>query len=251
MDQPEPRRPIKELEELRKAKTELTTRVASIESANKALDAERQRLKASVESLQGENSGLAAQLRTLQQANKNLQAAFASVQTEGVKVKAERDALLLKGRQLETENKGLASAFEELRKRAPPSDQAVVLDRQLKVAVEEREALKDRVLKLFNENQGLQATIDDLRKTGATLRMEDVGGTLRSALDSIYKEVGSPTTLRPGYAVDKFEIELKSGLDARDGLKFVQPLAAELKPESLSTVRISLKSKPTIKITEE
>lgn len=111
---------------------------------------------------------------------------------------------------------------------------------------------KAKIEQLLNEKQELAKRIDELQKAKAEVQVEDVVSILRGTLRSLQREIKAPEELGEiGYFVDKFEVEMKSGLDFREGIRLVQPAATELKPESLSTVRISLKAKPTLKIAEE
>ncbi|MBE0516488.1 MAG: hypothetical protein IBX41_03720 [Methanophagales archaeon] len=113
-------------------------------------------------------------------------------------------------------------------------------------------ASKENIERLINEKQELTKRIEGLERATIEVKVEDLASAFKKTLKSIQRDVKEPE--KPGemgYFVDKFEVEMKSGLDLREGIKLVQPTAAELKPESLSTVRISLKSRPTLRIAEE
>lgn len=153
------------------------------------------------------------------------------------------------------------------------SDLAIQLDEFKKVKTTEIESLKSELnatklektvfqtqineykLKLeeaLNDKQNLVNKIEELKKAGPSVKIEDMADVFKKTLASLQRGVKEPEKPgEAGYIIDKFEVEMKSGLDMREGMKLVQPTAAELKPEGLSTVRISFKARPTLKIAEE
>lgn len=115
-------------------------------------------------------------------------------------------------------------------------------------------ACKSAIEKFQNDKVQLLRQIDDFKKSSApAIKVDDLTTTFKETLKSMQRETGKAEKPgETGYIIDKFEVEMKAGLDLRDGgIKLVQPAAAELKPESLSTVRVSFKAKPKIKIAEE
>lgn len=113
---------------------------------------------------------------------------------------------------------------------------------------------KSAIEQFQNDKQQLFRQIDDFKKSSPpAIKVDDLTTTFKETLRNMQRETGKAEKPgEAGYIIDKFEVEMKAGLDLRDGgIKLVQPAAAELKPESLSTVRVSFKAKPKIKIAEE
>lgn len=117
------------------------------------------------------------------------------------------------------------------------------------------DALKASVTSLSNEKQELLGRIERIQKEQPSLKIEDMAGVLRSSLESLQAEMKKPSEAKVEalkYVVDKFEVEVKSGLELKEGsLRFVQPRGMELTPESLSTVRISLKATPRMRVAKD
>jgi chromosome segregation ATPase len=119
-------------------------------------------------------------------------------------------------------------------------------NKELEECNKELEECKRTIAQLINEKQDLSENLENFEKCRQT-KVKDVANVFKTTLQSLQSKVPEePGEL--GYIVDKFEVELKSGLILEDGITLVQPIAAELKPESLSTVRISFK--PKLKITQ-
>jgi len=142
-------------------------------------------------------------------------------------------------KRLEAERKNLLTRIKALEK-----DKAKLLS--------QLNSSKATIERLMNEKQKLAKHVEELEKGAPKVGVEEVAGSLKNALQVLQRELRRPKG--PGemeYFVDKFEVEIKSGLDLKSGVKLVQPAPAELKPESLSTVRISFRPKPKLKIAEE
>ena len=155
-----------------------------------------------------------------------------------------------------------ASEEVELRKRITQLKREVsALEKEkasLEVEVKEfRSELGDHKLSLqtvLNERINLEKQIEDMKKERPSISVEDFASSLGKTLSSVQTEVGRlKKTDETGYVVDKFEVELKTGLDLSkiEGIKLVQPSIAELKPEGLSTIRLSFKAKPKFKVVQE
>ena len=112
-------------------------------------------------------------------------------------------------------------------------------------------SLKEDITKLINEKQNLNEQLSGLKKERPSIKINDVALMITNSLQSIEDKLLQSKKDGYSYFVDKFEIEMKSGIDATDGLSLVQPTIKELTPESLSTVRMSLKSRPKITIASE
>jgi len=158
----------------------------------------------------------------------------------------ERDALVVERDQLRIQVNTLNQEKDELGARISTVEQDKA---ELRMQLE---ANKANIAQLINEKQELATRVDELEKAIFEVKVEDVATVFKTTLKSLQREVGEPEEPGElGYMVDKFEVELKSGLALKDGIKLVQPTAAELKPEGLSTIRMSFKAKPRLKITEE
>jgi predicted nuclease with TOPRIM domain len=120
--------------------------------------------------------------------------------------------------------------------------------KKLEECNKELEECKRTIAQLINEKQDLSENLENFEKCRQT-KVKDVANVFKTTLQSLSLQSKVPEEPGElGYIVDKFEVELKSGLILEDGITLVQPIAAELKPESLSTVRISFK--PKLKITQ-
>jgi hypothetical protein len=139
----------------------------------------------------------------------------------------------------------------------------------LELTLKELQNNKDALARLFDEKIKLQKEVEGSKKEKPSMTFEDLSKNLKLALSSVQETVASrvpsgSTTFAPAnteeeinlpqtgdYVVDKFEVELKSGIDLKEGIRLVQPDINNLTPESLSTVRISLKAKPIFKVIGE
>ena len=214
----------KELGTIKAERTNLLNKVSAAEKDKAELHVQLKSHKANVERLEKEKAALNTRIKTLEKAAPPT-VEISAIQKELGTIKAERANLLSRVNLLERDK--------------------IDLDTQLK-------ASKTNIEQLINEKQDMTRLVDELKKATPTVKVEDIASVFKKTLRSIQREVKEPE--KPGemgYIVDKFEVEMKSGLDLKEGIKLVQPTAAELKPESLSTIRISFKAKPKLKIAEE
>lgn len=214
----------KELGTIKAERTNLLNKVSAAEKDKAELHVQLKSYKANVERLEKEKATLNTRIKTLEKAAPPT-VEISAIQKELGIIKAERANLLSRVNLLERDK--------------------IDLDTQLK-------ASKTNIEQLINEKQDMTRLVDEFKKATPTVKVEDLASVFKKTLRSIQREVKEPE--KPGemgYIVDKFEVEMKSGLDLKEGIKLVQPTAVELKPESLSTIRISFKAKPKIKIAEE
>lgn len=182
----------------------------------------------------------------------NLSTQLTGLQAEKAKLKADIT-------NLQNEKIALYNNLETLKSAAPSSAKAEVLEKELNAVKLEKTVFqtqineyKQKLEEVLNDKQNLVNKIEELKKAGPSVKIEDMADVFKKTLASLQRGVKEPEKPgEAGYIIDKFEVEMKSGLDMREGMKLVQPAAAELKPEGLSTVRISFKARPTLKIAEE
>lgn len=150
------------------------------------------------------------------------------------------------------------------------------LSRRLESVIKERDSLLKERDGLRQEVEGRVAELETLRSEKATfqarlaeeiskrveleeririatvkeIKVEELSSHLTSTLRGIQEDLDKEKKgLR--YYVDRLDVEVKAGLGWEEGLKLIQPKIDELKPESLSTVSISFKSSPRLKIAKE
>jgi len=214
----------KERDTIKAERTNLLNKISAAEKDKAELHVQLKSHKANVERLEKDKATLNTRIKTLEKAAPPT-VEISVIQKELSTIKAERTNLLSRVNLLERDK--------------------IDLDTQLK-------ASKTNIEQLINEKQDLIRLVDGLKKATPAVKVEDVASVFKKTLLSLQREVKKPE--KPGemgYIVDKFEVEMKSGLDLKEGIKLVQPTAVELKPESLSTIRISFKAKPKLKIAEE
>jgi len=153
------------------------------------------------------------------------------------------------------------------------SEERISLEREISTLESEKISLEEQINKYkkdlenyraeientVNERMKLEKQIDDIKKQRPSIEFEDLANNLKRALASVQTTVTrkhgpeEAVEMPAGseYIVDKFEVEIKSGIDLSQGVKLVQPAINELTPEALSTVRISFKSKPEFEIVKE
>lgn len=133
----------------------------------------------------------------------------------------------------------------------------------------ERDNFKSQIKSKDAELEGLKADLERLQPslaeeinrrmeleerlrvvTAKEIKVEELSSHFVGVLKEIQKELDKEEKgLR--YYVDKLEVEVRAGLRWEEGLKLVQPKIEELKPESLSTLKISFKSAPRLRIARE
>jgi chromosome segregation ATPase len=214
----------KELDTIKAERTDLLRTVTTLEKDNAELRVQLKSHKANVERLEKDKTALNTRIKTMEKAAPPT-AEIHALQKELDTIKAERTNLLRTITTLEKDKAELRVQFE---------------------------ASKANIERLINRNQVLTKRVDELEKATPEVKVEDVASIFKNTLQSIQREMKEPEKAGElGYIVDKFEVEMKSGLNLKEGIRLVQPTAAELKPESLSTVKISFKAKPKLKIAEE
>jgi chromosome segregation ATPase len=121
-------------------------------------------------------------------------------------------------------------------------------EEELMTRTSEIESLKTCLTEEINSRMELEerlraATIKEIKVDDLSSHFTD---TLRGIQRDLDKEEKG---LR--YYVDRLDVEVKAGMGWEEGLKLIQPKMEELKPENLSTLKISFKSSPRLKIAKE
>ncbi len=105
---------------------------------------------------------------------------------------------------------------------------------------------------LTQKNLELTKALEDARQARPALPVEDLARQLRTSLENLNEEVTKKAQEgRPPVMIDNLEVEIKGGVDFTDGVRLTQIPGQELKPESVSTIRFTLKPLTTIKIVDE
>jgi predicted nuclease with TOPRIM domain len=126
-----------------------------------------------------------------------------------------------------------------------------IIEEKQKKLEESNSMLNANMINLLNEKRTLEEQIENLKKKSPSISIEDMTQSISKALKSTSETLSKDVTSKTEYYVEKFEVELKSGLDVTEGLKIIQPLHGQLTPESLSTVKFTLNSRPKLTIAKE
>lgn len=149
----------------------------------------------------------------------------------------------------------LETASKKLQETETEKNNLAIENNKLKVDFNalqvQQNLLKKQTEELLNKNRALEEKLEKLGKESPSIQIEEIGNSLNNSLKVLEKKLGTAEKDGTSYFVDKFEIELKSGLDLSGGLKIVQPKITDMTAEGLSTLRISMKSKPKLTIAKE
>lgn len=110
---------------------------------------------------------------------------------------------------------------------------------------------KENMAKLVNEKQQVQDQLDALKQEKPSIKIDELAGILNKSLKSVEENLSAAKNEGRSYFIDTFQLEIKSGIEMADGLTLVQPVGTQLTPESLSTVKLSLKARPQVTIASE
>lgn len=137
----------------------------------------------------------------------------------------------------------LGSANTELSKQATTAAQNLALrDAELV-------GLRKELATQAERNQGLAAELEKMKTQTAAIGIQDLVGQVKLGVDRINTEVLAKRT--PGMLVDGVEVEVRGGLDVRDGLKITQLPAAALAEHNVSVLRFNLRPSSPLKIVDE
>lgn len=112
--------------------------------------------------------------------------------------------------------------------------------------------LQSEVATLVQKNIDLEKALDDIKKVRPKMKVEDVARQLSKELETLRSEAQQKSTEgTPSVMVDQIEVEIKGGIDLKDGVHLTQLLAQEVSPQTVSTVKFVLRPMPVIKIVDE
>jgi DNA repair exonuclease SbcCD ATPase subunit len=111
-------------------------------------------------------------------------------------------------------------------------------------------AAESHLGELLAKNTALQKQLDAVSQSRPRIGVADLLQQFRNNLDGINKAVTEGREKR-GVVVDQMEVEVKGGLELKEGIQLTQLLPQEVTPASVSTIRFSLRPTSTIKIVEE
>lgn len=130
-----------------------------------------------------------------------------------------------------------------------PARGETVLQRELEAKLL---ATQSKLADLSVRNAELQKQLDANSQSRPRIGVEKLLEQFRNNLDGINKAATEAKTgENRGVIVEQMEVEVKGGLDLQGGIQLTQLLPQEVTPESVSTVRFSLRPVSTIKIVEE
>jgi uncharacterized FAD-dependent dehydrogenase len=111
---------------------------------------------------------------------------------------------------------------------------------------------QSKLADLSLKNAELQKQLDTVSQSRPHIGVDKLLEQFRNNLDAINK-VGTEarTGGKRSVVVEQMEVEVKGGLDLQGGIQLTQLLPQEVTPESVSTIRFSLRPASTIKIVDE
>lgn len=112
--------------------------------------------------------------------------------------------------------------------------------------------LQSEVAALAQKNLDFTKALDDLTKARPMIKVQELACQIREAVETVNNE--AKRKLKEGEAqvlVDQFEVEIKGGIDVKDGIRLTQLQGQEISPQSVSTIKFALRQVPTVKIVDE
>ena len=136
------------------------------------------------------------------------------------------------------------------------SDTNVDLQKQLGTATQnvvsrdaELGGLRKEVAVQAERNQRLAAELEQIKTQTAKIGIQDLVGQVKQGVDRINSEVIAKKT--PGMLVEGVEVEVRGGIDVKDGLQITQLPASALAEHSVSVLRFQLRPSSPLKIVDE
>jgi hypothetical protein len=124
---------------------------------------------------------------------------------------------------------------------------SAIKDRDLKIS-----QLQADIAVLTQKNLDFTKTIGDTEKARPMIKVDDLARQLGDAIQTINEEAKKKLIEGKAHVlVDQFEVEIKGGIDVKDGIRLTQLQGQELNSESVSTIRFALKQIPVITIVDE
>jgi len=114
--------------------------------------------------------------------------------------------------------------------------------------IEDKIKLIDQKINLFRENSGIQFTENEPIDQRNKKTVEDIAGYFKEALNNVNNESikFAENENVPRFEIEDFDVEIKGGISLEsEKLYFTQLNPSELNPQSVSTIKFSVK--PIIK----
>ena len=105
---------------------------------------------------------------------------------------------------------------------------------------------------LTQKNLELTSAFGEATKGRPSISIDELVGQLRTSLETLNDEARQRP--QPGKArilVDQFEVEIKGGVDLKEGFRVTQLQGQEISPQSVSTIRFALKPVPVVTIIDD
>lgn len=110
-------------------------------------------------------------------------------------------------------------------------------------------SLRKELAKQAERNESLSTELVNIKTETATIGIQDLVSQVKLGVDRINTEVLSSKTI--GMLVGGVEVEVRGGLDVKDGLKITQLPAAALGEHNVSVLRFNLRPSTPLKIVDE
>lgn len=127
----------------------------------------------------------------------------------------------------------------------------VAREEQLRQRDAQLQEFQTKASELANKNLELQREIERIRGERPRVHVDKLIEQFRTQLTAINKAATVTAEEGPSVLVNQMEVEIKGGLDLHEGIQVTQLLAQELSPQSVSTIRFSLKPATAIKVIEQ
>jgi chromosome segregation ATPase len=112
--------------------------------------------------------------------------------------------------------------------------------------------LQSEISVLAQKNFELLQNPDISTKERPMIKFEELARQFQGSVSALNSEAKQKSKGGDEHLViDQFEIEIKGGLDLKDGIRLTQLQGSELSPESVSTIRFALRQVPVISIIDE
>jgi hypothetical protein len=112
--------------------------------------------------------------------------------------------------------------------------------------------LKSDMVVLNQKVLDLTKSLDDAAKSRPMIEVGELTRQLKGSIETLNNEAKQKS--KDGTSqimIDQFDVEIKGGLDLKDGLRITQLQGPELSPLSVSTIRFALKPVPIVTIVDD
>jgi FtsZ-binding cell division protein ZapB len=143
----------------------------------------------------------------------------------------------------DTEIQRLNLVNGDLQRRAVDAQQA------LEARTSELDALRKELATQAGRVQELGDKLAALQKEPPKIGVQDLVGQFKGNIDRINADVISQKT--PGMLIDSVEVEVRGGIDVKDGLHITQLPASALGVASVSVLKFNLKPSSVLRIVDD